>query len=79
MILPYSTKKNKQFLSIGMIGIIDEILFSEENFMANSLTSPTLACLLSHRSIRKFKAQQLQPELIENLINVARFAPRSKH
>lgn len=79
MILPYSTKKNKQFLSIGMIGIIDEILFSEENFMANSLTSPTLACLLSHRSIRKFKAQPLAPELIENLINVARFASSSNH
>lgn len=79
MILPYSTKKNKQFLSIGMIGIIDEILFSEENFMANSLTSPTLECLLSHRSIRKFKAQPLAPELIENLINVARFASSSNY
>ncbi|WP_048736298.1 oxygen-insensitive NADPH nitroreductase [Necropsobacter massiliensis] len=42
-------------------------------------TSQTLACILSHRSIRKFSAQPIDEQIISNLVDAARFASTSNH
>ncbi|PJG83403.1 oxygen-insensitive NADPH nitroreductase [Caviibacterium pharyngocola] len=42
-------------------------------------TSETLDCILSHRSIRRFKPEPIDVDIIHKLVDAARFASTSNH
>ena len=43
------------------------------------MTNPTIETMLAHRSIRKFKNEQIKTEVLETILSAAQCAPTSNH